>query len=623
MKTIAFLYVKFMCVLCMLEGASLFAYPIDSAWIIKNQAVIFMHPDSSKIHEIVYKEGKGFLAFDTAGAILFEIFSFDNGPDYPSEGYFRIVEDGKIGYADEMGNIRIKPQFKAALPFQNGMAAVCTSCSLIREGEHSIWEGGKWGFVDPNGLIAIPERYDRIIEGFDKGKAKVVYLDSVISINKKGNCIDMTPVKYTEWIDMLGSATTLMANLYFSDQIRVECNWEDNEKYIFSATTAMDYLRITIHTDEKEELIEYDIIPWQNFSIYNGNEFLVSTEELCTVTDYAVVYSHLKPREKKKNDMEIIQAFTPLFFRLLERDLNHQLEEETQEFPEHVQFISKNIYPYYVDLQIASPGTILPDDASWKKYWPGKMIYLQLVPDIGALKKRWIKSDELHTDTYYTSVEDDLLTCFSKALAETTETPERRNEIFQESLLKMRSLFSASNSYVNFLYEKYETRLHRWLELDETTKVEPAVEIPFGDYEPKLTPDQLIDYMPSLKEEIEKLPAAELPNTVALIRLLQFYQEQANTNPGHWEDGNMILGAHPKEYRPSKEELLASEIGDLLATIIHSHPKESITEILNMEGLTLSTLEYVQYTVTHVDVMGSGRFFYINQPETIKLKLTH
>ncbi len=622
MKTIASLYIKLMCVLCIIESVGLSAYPVHTKRIINNPSVILMHRDSSKIHEIVYKEGKGFLAFDTAGIVLFEVFPFENGPDYPSDGYFRIVEDGKIGYADEMGNIRIKPQFKAALPFQNGMAAISNSCSLIKEGEHRIWEGGKWGFIDPNGLIAIPEQFDRIIEGFDKGVAKVVYLDSVININKKGNFIVMTPVKYTEWIDMLGLATKLMAKLYFGDQIRVECNWEHNEKYIFSAATAMDYLRIIIHTDEKESLIEYDIIPWQNFSIYNGNEFLVSMEEVCTVTDYAIVYSHLKPREKKKNDMEIIQAFTPQFFHLLERDLNHQLEEETHEFPEHVQFISKHVYPFYVDLQIALPGTILPDDATWKKYWPGKMIYLQLVPDIGALKKRWIKSDELHTNTYYTSVEDELLACFSKALAEASEEPERRNEIFKESLPKMRSLFSAANSYVNFLYEKYETRLRRWLEVDETAKVDLPVETTFGDYEPKLTPDQLIDYMPSLKEEIKKLPAAELPNTVSLIRLLHFYQEQAHTNPGHWEDGNMILGAEPKEYRPSKEELLASEIGDRLSTIVHLHPKESITQILNMEGLAFSTLEYVQYTVTHVDVMGSGRFFYINQPETIKLIIT-
>lgn len=581
-----------------------------------------MDKDSSKIHEIIYEEGKGFLAFDKAWNLLFEIFPFDNGPDYPSEGYFRIVADGKIGYADEMGNIRIKPQFNAALPFRNGMAAICTSCSLIREGEHSFWEGGKWGFIDPNGLIVIPERYDRVLEGFDKGRAKVVYLDTIIDINKKGNRIEMAPVKYTEWIDLLGTATTLMAKLHFGDQIRVECSWEDNGKYIFSAATAMDYLRICIHTDEKKELMEYHIIPWQNFSIYHGNEFLISMEEVSTVTDYAVVYSHLKPREKQKNDLEIINTFTPLFFHLIERERNHRLLEETQEFPEHIQFISKNVYPYYADLQIATPGTILPDDATLRKYWPGKMIYLQLVPDIGALKKRWIKSDELHTDTYYTSVEDDLLACFSKALAEATVTPERRNEIFRESQLKMRSLFSAANSYVNFLYDTYEERLSRWLDVDETASELRVEETPFGDYEPKLTPDHLIDYMPSLSEEIEKLPAASLPNTMALIRLLHFYQKQAQTNPGQWEEGNMILGAQPQEYRPSKEELLASEIGDRLATILHSHPKEIISATLNKEGLTITTLEYVQYTVTHVDVMGSGRFFYINPPKTINLKIT-
>ena len=88
-----------------------------------------MQPVPTKIHRVVYVEGRGFLAFDRADHILFEVFPFDNGPDYPCEGLFRILEDGKVGYADESGRVTIAPRFSAALPFSSGMAGFCEGCS--------------------------------------------------------------------------------------------------------------------------------------------------------------------------------------------------------------------------------------------------------------------------------------------------------------------------------------------------------------------------------------------------------------------------------------------------------------------------------------------------------------
>lgn len=64
-------------------------------------------------------------AINTKGNKLYEVFNYDNGPDYPSEGLFRIVKDGKIGYADaQTGEIIIEPKYKIALPFENEYATV-------------------------------------------------------------------------------------------------------------------------------------------------------------------------------------------------------------------------------------------------------------------------------------------------------------------------------------------------------------------------------------------------------------------------------------------------------------------------------------------------------------------
>lgn len=577
--------------------------------------------DSSKIKAVVYKEGKGFMAMDKNGNELFEIFTFDNGPDYTSEGFFRIIKNGKIGYADEMGNIAIEPQFKVALPFQNGMAAFCEGCSEVAKGEHKIWSGGKWGFINLDGAITIPAKYDRVIDQFNKGIANVEYFGSVILINKRGFQVKMDNMKFNEWIDLLGSATKLMAKLFFGDSIQVELSWHDNNKFIFSAEDYLEYLRIKINTVEKEELLEYNIIPWQNFSIKSGNDLLISMEEVCTVTDYAVIYSDFKTGKKSKNGEKLIEKFNKLFVSMLETDINNQLQAEELVFPDKIQLISTKAYRYYTELQIAMPGSLIPDDSAWINSYNRKMIYLHIVPDIGEIKRRWIKTMDRPIDTYYTSVEDDLLDYFSEALTEAAISPGRRMEIFQNTKVKIQGLFSGANSYVNFLYDKYEERLYRWLFIDETTALYLTDENIFGDYQPKLSPDNVLDYMPSISEELEKIPDAVLENYSALQGLLKFYQEKSKTNPGQWEEGNMVLGAQQKEYRPSIDELLASETGDRLANIISTHPKEKIIEYLHKEGVAHSDFEYTHFSFTHVDVMGSGRFFYMQTIEKIKLSL--
>ena len=50
------------------------------------------------------------VAIDRNERILFEAYLFDNGPDYTSEGLFRIIHDGKIGFANENGEVVIAPR---------------------------------------------------------------------------------------------------------------------------------------------------------------------------------------------------------------------------------------------------------------------------------------------------------------------------------------------------------------------------------------------------------------------------------------------------------------------------------------------------------------------------------
>ncbi|RFZ93010.1 WG repeat-containing protein [Mucilaginibacter conchicola] len=101
---------------------------------------------------VVTKDNK-MIAIDREEKVLFKPFIFDNGPDYPSEGYFRIVDDNnKIGFADTTGKIVIEPQYSCAYNFANGFSKVSNDCKLVDLGdEHTGWVSTKWFYIDPHG----------------------------------------------------------------------------------------------------------------------------------------------------------------------------------------------------------------------------------------------------------------------------------------------------------------------------------------------------------------------------------------------------------------------------------------------------------------------------------------
>jgi hypothetical protein len=94
---------------------------------------------------------KGIFCINTQGKELFEVFNYDNGPDIPSNGLFRIIKDGKIGYANLKGQIVIAPQYKCAWPFEKGKAQVSNNCKIVQDGEIKLWKEGDWFYIDKKG----------------------------------------------------------------------------------------------------------------------------------------------------------------------------------------------------------------------------------------------------------------------------------------------------------------------------------------------------------------------------------------------------------------------------------------------------------------------------------------
>ena len=94
------------------------------------------------------------VAIDRNENILFDVYMFDNGPDWLEDGLFRVIRNGKIGYADKNGVIIIEPKFACANQFQNGIASVALNCKLVKDEsdpEHSRMESDSWFYIDKKG----------------------------------------------------------------------------------------------------------------------------------------------------------------------------------------------------------------------------------------------------------------------------------------------------------------------------------------------------------------------------------------------------------------------------------------------------------------------------------------
>jgi hypothetical protein len=95
--------------------------------------------------------GRKIVAVNRNREPVFEAYLFDNGPDYPSDGLFRIKRNEKIGYADVTGRVVIAAAYAGAEPFEDGAARVTLDCELVADGEYSVAKSDQWFSIDKTG----------------------------------------------------------------------------------------------------------------------------------------------------------------------------------------------------------------------------------------------------------------------------------------------------------------------------------------------------------------------------------------------------------------------------------------------------------------------------------------
>ena len=119
--------------------------------IIRMGQYHYCYTDTIKYFGIVLDTSGQCLAINNLGQFLYNIKWYDNGPDYVSEGLFRIQIDGKTGYANTKGEIIIVAKYECTTPFEKGRAKVTYNCDLIDDREHKVMNSESWFYIDTKG----------------------------------------------------------------------------------------------------------------------------------------------------------------------------------------------------------------------------------------------------------------------------------------------------------------------------------------------------------------------------------------------------------------------------------------------------------------------------------------
>jgi len=135
----------------------------------------------------------------------------------------------------------------------------------------------------------------------------------------------------------------------------------------------------------------------------------------------------------------------------------------------------------------------------------------------------------------------------------------------------------------------------------------------FPDYQPKITPDTIKDYLkqPSnVYTILGEIGEPSISNLKTIITYFLKYKKAAENNPGGTQKGNVAIGAGEDQYYPSEDELLVSELGKLILRVTESYSKQQMKVLKLKHQIKSQRFSYHEITFRHVDTMGSGRFFY-------------
>ena len=129
---------------------------------------------------------------------------------------------------------------------------------------------------------------------------------------------------------------------------------------------------------------------------------------------------------------------------------------------------------------------------------------------------------------------------------------------------------------------------------------QPSLEELFLGYKRKGTPDTYRDYLKGrdpMVEILDDLGESGFDRLKSLILLFEKYQKAAKRVPGEYKPGHPGLGANIRQYTPSLEEIICSELGKLLLKLIEDTSidqlkklKEDLLDSISTNSEALQTM---------------------------------
>ncbi len=430
-------------------------------------------------------------------------------------------------------------------------------------------------------------------------------------------------MKYLEWSQRFAQVFNLINRIVLNDALRLEQTWLKAPPEFVFQKSGPSVLQITLFPSQATQVLtRYLLIPWQDFSLKNVSEDVPFSQlflQLYAVTDFAVIYESLPPQIPSAAEAQAMQRFQQVLNDLTSAYRVEQESFKNGNFPEHLQRISSRFYPYYSEIQVAIPGSRLQPFETELRPTSHRMLFVHWVPDRGPVHSIWLSPKADSTlSVYYLAAEDSLLSLFEQALTQALEKPADRATIYGQKVEQLQRFFRTAENEAQEVFKQFRRRLYRWLLLDERGK-KSFNSGPFADYTPKRTPDTVLDFRPDLRNDILKIPAAQLNHLPQLLSLMEIYQEEARSNPGKWVEGNVVLGAPPHVYEPTAAELMVSEIGERVQVIVQAYGTQTVKRYLQKHGVSRPVVRFLRFRFEHVDVMGSGRFYYVDEMKEVTL----
>ena len=434
-------------------------------------------------------------------------------------------------------------------------------------------------------------------------------------------------MNYIEWIRTVGLAVNLLVKTEFDSSVSVQFEWKQKlPSDLFTSDSVSAFFMDFRSRYDSARLTGIYLIPWENlFSpVFRPEELALPHYNLLTVTGYSVIYQDIGSDLLSESNKELTEQLLSRLKYMFDYEENQKVLAEYDGIttPEMIQVISQKEYKYYIEQSVALPGSKDILHFNYDSLPGNKMIFRHLVPDFGQVKSQWIYPVKIAANICPDSTDDLVRKTISDLIDGLLKNESADiNEACSKSFEIIGNILSEQNCNDEGIRDYYKNLVRKLLPGRETIITELPYDKIYGDYQPKLTPDVLSDYMPGVYKKVEALPSAELQNLPDLLSEYKKYKREASRHHGKWVEGNVILGANPREYQPSESEIMLCETGNRIKEIRDSNPAEIIRETVRGHSHLPKKIKFSRYEVIHMDVMGSGRFFYISNIEELKFNL--